>query len=257
MKREPRPYILRTPSCVTFSLQPCRALKAEDVYESVRAKLAPSLESRPETPPNDPSLLDQYELLIEQSLLAGQKRLVCIGMGWEIMQTSRGVRANDICKCNALLTRLPIADNPRKEAAQYLREASLFAERSGVVELQLRCFQAACELYQHLGDLQQSIAEGEAGILLADTCGFGKFSIDIRSSLAETYLTASNYQKALQAARTATRPLRTPRLPIRLGPRRRPPRLRPRPPTLRRNRTSTPTTHRSSRLTRKTRSWTH
>jgi hypothetical protein len=42
----------------------------ESVHESVRARLAPSLESRTPTLPSDPAILDQYELLIEQTLLA-------------------------------------------------------------------------------------------------------------------------------------------------------------------------------------------
>jgi Tfp pilus assembly protein PilF len=54
-----------------------------------------------------------------------------------------------------------------------------------------------------LGDYPQSIAEGEAGILLADTCGFGKYSIDLRLSLAETYLAAGDARQALQNARNS------------------------------------------------------
>ena len=42
-----------------------------------------------------------------------------------------------------------------------------------------------------------------SGILLADTCGFGKISIDLRIALAETYLAASEPRKALQNARNA------------------------------------------------------
>jgi tetratricopeptide (TPR) repeat protein len=108
----------------------------------------------------------------------------------------------DLCRCNALLACILLPSDPAT-ALKHLQDARAFAERSGEVELQLRCFQSACELFRHLGDLQQSIAEGEAGILLADTCGFGKFSIDIRISLAESYLAAGSFQKALQTARKA------------------------------------------------------
>src|ERR1022692_370135 len=45
--------------------------KPESVHESVRSRLAPSLEARPSNPPRDAAILDQYELLIEQTLLAG------------------------------------------------------------------------------------------------------------------------------------------------------------------------------------------
>jgi tetratricopeptide (TPR) repeat protein len=106
----------------------------------------------------------------------------------------------DLCQNNVLLARLLLADDS-SQAAQHLADARAFANRSGHVELQLRCAHAATELYRHLGDYPQAIAE--AGILLADTCGFGKYSIDIRLALAETYLATGDARKALQNARNA------------------------------------------------------
>ena len=108
----------------------------------------------------------------------------------------------ELSRCNALLARLIVLNNPA-EARQSLQDARRWANRSGVVELQLRCFQAACELHLHIGDYSQAIAEAEAGILLADTCGFGKFSIDLRLALAETLLATGEARKALQSARDA------------------------------------------------------
>lgn len=107
-----------------------------------------------------------------------------------------------LCQCNALLARLVLTDDP-SQSSGHLQEARAFANRSGEVELQLRCFHAACELKRHLADYPQSIAEGEAGVLLADTCGFGAFSIDIRLALAETYLAVGDPRQALQSARNA------------------------------------------------------
>jgi len=109
---------------------------------------------------------------------------------------------DDLCRCNTLLSRLLLPDDPA-QAAHHLQDARAFASRSGVVEFQLRCSHAACELQRHLGDYPQAIAEAEAGILLADTCGFGKYSIDLRLALAETYLAAGDAHKALQNAREA------------------------------------------------------
>jgi hypothetical protein len=349
--------------------------KPESVHESVRAKLAPSLEARPSTKPSDPAIIDQYALLIEQTLLAGHVQeafdLYWYGLGghenlgWDLGENARGFRilegfapGNDfslgkpqlplhersllfndlglfaqslgdlararaaficsrnlsqresdrmgetirvanlcavelnagrmrqarqhwesaasladevpdpdtagffnrgltaviddllhgfdlrlgplygmnvwlaeskllrgdrlgalsqtqtdreislksnwtvvLCRCNALLPRLLLADPA--QAARHLHDARAFANRSGDVELQLRCFHAACELQRHLGDYPQAIAEAEAGILLADTCGFGKYSIDLRLALAETFLAAGDARKALQNARNA------------------------------------------------------
>jgi len=109
---------------------------------------------------------------------------------------------DDLCRSNALLSRLLLPDDPA-QAGRHLQEARAFANRSGVVELQLRCFRAACELHLHLGDYPQAIAEAEAGLLLADTCGFGKYSIELRLTLAETFLAAGDARKALQNARNA------------------------------------------------------
>jgi hypothetical protein len=91
----------------------------------------------------------------------------------------------------------PIRDDP-VPAARDLQDARAFANRSGNVDLQLRCFHSATELHRRLNDLLQSITDAESGILLADTCGFGKFSIDLRLALAETYLVAGDPHKALQ-----------------------------------------------------------
>lgn len=115
---------------------------------------------------------------------------------------ARNDRSNTLCRCNALLAQLLVPEDPA-QAACHLQEARAFANRSGVVELQLRCFHAACELHRHLGDYPQAISEAEAGILLADTCGFGRYSIDLRLALAETHLAAGDARKALQNARNA------------------------------------------------------
>jgi tetratricopeptide (TPR) repeat protein len=112
---------------------------------------------------------------------------------------------NLLCACNALLTRLCLSE--ATEAGEQLKQAREFANYSGHVELQLRCFHAACELNVHLGDYSTAITEAEAGIFLANTCGLGKYSIDLRLALAETLLateiSTDDARKALQSARNA------------------------------------------------------
>jgi tetratricopeptide (TPR) repeat protein len=109
---------------------------------------------------------------------------------------------DDLCRCNTLLARLLFREDSA-QASRHLQDARAFANNSGDVELQLGCFHAAGELQRHLGDYPQAITETEAGILLADTCGFGKYSIDLRLALAETFLAAGDSRKALQNARNA------------------------------------------------------
>jgi len=54
---------------------------------------------------------------------------------------SRNNYQDDMCRCSALLALLLIADDPA-HATSHLQDARGFANRSGAVELQLRCFHA-------------------------------------------------------------------------------------------------------------------
>jgi tetratricopeptide (TPR) repeat protein len=111
-------------------------------------------------------------------------------------------RRDDLCQSDTLLARLLLPDDAAR-AGRHLQDARTFATRAGHIELQLHCFISGCELQRHLGDYAQSVTEAESGILLADTCGFGKFSIDLRNALAETLLLAGQPAKALKLAREA------------------------------------------------------
>jgi tetratricopeptide (TPR) repeat protein len=130
-------------------------------------------------------------LLHEAISQTEENRQIAVKYGW----------GEDVCKCDALLARF-CKDDPVR-ASRHLADARAFASHSGIVEMQLRCFHSACELQRSLGDSAQSISEAEAGILLADTCGFGKYSIDLRLALAESLLAAGEPTKALQHARAA------------------------------------------------------
>ena len=138
----------------------------------------------------------------ECKLLCGDRS----GARGQIQMIHKAAQRNDlngiVCICNALLARLLLPDNPVL-ASQHLHDARTFANNSGDVVLQLQCFYAACALRQYLGDYPQAIAEAEAGILLADTCNLGKYSIDLRLALAETLLAVGDARKALQNARNA------------------------------------------------------
>src|SRR5207253_6135229 len=105
-------------------------------------------------------------------------------------------------RCNALFARILVPDDP-VQANRCLQSAREFANRSGNVELQIRCFHTASGLHLHFGDYPQAIAEGQAGILLADTCGYEWYSVDLRIVLAEIFLAVGDSRKALQTARDA------------------------------------------------------
>jgi tetratricopeptide (TPR) repeat protein len=153
--------------------------------------------------------LEGKPLYSRRGIQEAECKLLCGDRAGALSQTQANRKAcvqhgmnDDVGCCDVILARL-LVPSDAVQAAEHLQAARDFANRSGNIELQLRCFHAACELQRHLGDSPQSIAEGEAGILLADTCGFGKFSIDLRLALAETYLAAGDARQALQNARNA------------------------------------------------------
>jgi tetratricopeptide (TPR) repeat protein len=90
-----------------------------------------------------------------------------------------------------------------KLASQYLESAIDFGHRSGDIEIQLRCHLLAAELSRHLDDYRSASFHCESGILLADGCGFGKYSIDLRLELVRLHLCVKDEQPALQRAQEA------------------------------------------------------
>jgi hypothetical protein len=104
--------------------------------------------------------------------------------------------------CDTLLGLLSLPDEPAA-ARQHLEAARAYASRSGHVEGQLRCYHLAAEIAraERVFDLARS--EAEAGIHLADTCGFGHYAIELRLALARALLDAGEPRAALQRAREA------------------------------------------------------
>src|SRR5262249_42623553 len=104
--------------------------------------------------------------------------------------------------CDTLLGLLALPDD-LAAAKQHLQDARAFASRSGHVEVQLRSYHLAAELARVEGDFDLARSEGEAGIHLSDTCGYGHYSIEIRLALARAHLDAGDPKSALQRAREA------------------------------------------------------
>jgi hypothetical protein len=119
---------------------------------------------------------------------------------WERTQRSRRSRAHALC--DTLRARLLLSDDPAA-ARTHLGAARDYGARSGDVEVQLRSYRAAADLARHLRDLPTAAAEAEAGIHLADSCGFGLCAIDLRLALARVHLDADDARAALRRAREA------------------------------------------------------
>lgn len=148
--------------------------------------------------------LDDYSGVLEaESKLVRGDRAGALSQTESILRLClRNEWNSTLCRCNALLGYLILPDDPAK-AIQHLSAARSFAKKSVNAELQLRVFHSACLVHLYIGDFRQSISEGEAGIELADNTGFGKWSIDVRLSLAQAYLGASEPEKALRLARNS------------------------------------------------------
>ena len=114
-------------------------------------------------------------------------------------QSERASWSDDVMECNALLALIAAREGivGQREALPVARE---YANRSGHVRLLLRCHYAWSEIARREGRYQEAIAESQSGIQLADSCGFGRWSLDIRTELANSYLASGNPKDAIPPA---------------------------------------------------------
>jgi tetratricopeptide (TPR) repeat protein len=101
--------------------------------------------------------------------------------------------------CKTILGRC-VLPNDLATARVHLVAARDYASRSGDVEVTLRCYHLAAEIARHEPDFPTAVVEAEAGIQLADSCGFGRWSLDIRTELAKIHLAAGRPRDAIEPA---------------------------------------------------------
>src|SRR5262249_41741893 len=101
--------------------------------------------------------------------------------------------------CDCVLGRCVVAEN-RRQAHTHLAAARDSATRSGDVEVILRCYHLAAEIARHESDFPLAVSEALDGIQLADSCGFGQWSLDIRTELARIHLAAGRPRDAIEPA---------------------------------------------------------
>jgi tetratricopeptide (TPR) repeat protein len=98
-----------------------------------------------------------------------------------------------------VMARLLVSSDLESSRA-HLESARCFASRSGDIQTTLRCYHLAAEIarYEH----NYGVAESEAidGIHAADSCGSGRWALDIRTELAKIHLAAGNVQAAVEPA---------------------------------------------------------
>jgi tetratricopeptide (TPR) repeat protein len=116
-------------------------------------------------------------------------RIICRRNNW----------TDSIARCDTLLGRCALPEDPAG-ARTHLAAARAYANRSGHVEVTLRCYHLAAEIARHEGNFALAVSEALDGIQLADSCGFGRWSLDIRTELARIQLTAGNAKEAIEPA---------------------------------------------------------
>jgi tetratricopeptide (TPR) repeat protein len=89
--------------------------------------------------------------------------------------------------CHTLLGRSNLPEN-QAQALEYLNEARAYANRSGDIEITLRCYHLAAEVARCERNFPAASAEAQDGIQLADLREFGRWSLDLRMELAKIHL---------------------------------------------------------------------
>jgi tetratricopeptide (TPR) repeat protein len=106
---------------------------------------------------------------------------------------------DDCARCDTLLGRCALPENPVK-ARRHITSAREYATRTGNIEVALRCYHLAAEIARHERAFPLAAAEALDGIQLADSCGFGRWSLDIRVELATIHLAAGDPRAAIEPA---------------------------------------------------------
>jgi tetratricopeptide (TPR) repeat protein len=104
--------------------------------------------------------------------------------------------------CELLLGRAFVAEDTLA-ARRHLDIAREFTSRSGNAEVVLRAYHLATIICRHEGDLHAARKEAEAGVQLADSCGFGLLSIDLRVEEARIQLATREPERAVESLNKA------------------------------------------------------
>jgi hypothetical protein len=96
-----------------------------------------------------------------------------------------------------------LAPTAIETSRKYLAAGRAYATRSGHIEITLRCYHLAATLARCERESALGVTEAMNGVQLADSCGFGRWSIDIRLELAQVYLANGQAQLAIEPAEKA------------------------------------------------------
>jgi tetratricopeptide (TPR) repeat protein len=152
-------------------------------------------------PPRPANYATAYAVLIEAEthLRRGLWQLTRDSTKLVLQVAEKNNWSQELAVGNAVMGRCVLMDNPL-QAALHLCAARQTASRSGDVEVILRCYHLAAEIARHAGKFPLAVSEALDGIQLADSCGFGRWSLDIRTELASIHLAAGQPAQAIEPA---------------------------------------------------------
>jgi tetratricopeptide (TPR) repeat protein len=101
-------------------------------------------------------------------------------------------------RCYTLLGRCVLPDVAA--ARTYLEAAREYVERTGNIDVSLRSYLLATEIARQDGQLPRSTSQALDGIQLADSVGFGRWSLDARLELAKTHVAAGEFAAVIDPA---------------------------------------------------------
>jgi hypothetical protein len=116
-------------------------------------------------------------------------RAVCARNGW----------TDSVARSDATIGRCLLPDAPDR-ARLHLAAARRYTDRSGNAEVALRCYHLAAEIARCERDFASAAAEAESGLQLADSSGFCRWSLDIRTELAGIHVEAGELARAIEHA---------------------------------------------------------
>ncbi len=115
------------------------------------------------------------------------------------LENSKIGHSDLVARCHALLGRCVLPANISK-AREHLDKAYEYTNKVGSVEIELRCRHLAAEIARYEKNYPAAISEAIEGIQLADSHKFGRWSVDLRLELAQSFVSSNQESGALEPA---------------------------------------------------------
>ncbi len=118
-----------------------------------------------------------------------------------LAEAQRGRWNRDLSRFHAILARIDLAEG--EDPTSHLNEIRAWTSRTGDMQWIIEAHLLTAQHLLAQGNSQVALGEAEAGLLHAETCGYGLLRIELLVTLARIRLAWPDPPKAIQAAREA------------------------------------------------------